>query len=65
MARGASIYGAIDTGFVTFPYEVTRENFAAVSVVWNSVKNDNYLGENSKSYPNKKVIFDFGSRYPC
>jgi molecular chaperone DnaK (HSP70) len=23
MSRGASIYGAIDTGFVTFPYEIT------------------------------------------
>jgi len=44
MARGASIYGAMDTGFVTVPYEISTENFAAVSVVWNSVKNDNYLG---------------------
>lgn len=44
MSRGASIYGAIETGFVNFPYEITLENFAAVSVVWNSVKNDNYLG---------------------
>lgn len=44
MARGASIYGAIDIGFVSVPYEIFTENFTAVSVVWNSVKNDNFLG---------------------
>jgi hypothetical protein len=44
MARGASIFGAVDIGFVNMPYEISTENFAAVSVGWNSVKNDNFLG---------------------
>ena len=44
MSRGASIYGAVETGFVNVAYEISTENFATVSVVWNSVKNDVYLG---------------------
>jgi len=37
MARGASIYGAIETGFINHPYEISKNNFASISVSWGTV----------------------------
>lgn len=44
MARGASIFGAIQTGFINQPYEISKNNFASICVSWGSVENEKYNG---------------------
>lgn len=37
MARGASIYGTLEAGFISQNYEISKNNFASICVSWGTI----------------------------